>query len=174
MTNPTVPVPDRREFLAYFSTIGLASTLLPGVLWSKVAAGADITKETIASAEEIAGMSFTEDERTMMVRNLTQMRQSIDALHKTTLENAVAPALVFDPLPPGVSLPKKTKQPAAPSRVPMMARPGSLDELAFEPVTRLASLVRTRKVKPSELTEMYLSRLKRFDPQLKCVISLTE
>ena len=174
MTNPTVPVPDRREFLAYFSTIGLASTLLPGVLWSKVAAGADITKETIASAEEIAGMSFTEDERTMMVRNLTQMRQSIDALHKTTLENAVAPALVFDPLPPGVSLPKKTKQPAAPSRVPMLARPGSLDELAFESVTRLASLVRARKVKPSELTEMYLSRLKRFDPQLKCVISLTE
>jgi len=173
MTNPT-STPDRREFLAYFSSIGLGSTLLPGVLWSKVAAGADITKETIAAAEEIAGMTFTDDERAMMVRNLTQMRQSIDALHKTTLDNAVAPALVFDPLPPAVTLPPKTKKPMVRSRIPMMARPGSLDELAFLPVTQLASLVRARTVKPSELTEMYLSRLKRYDPQLRCVISLTE
>ena len=173
MTNPTM-TPDRREFLAYFSSIGLGATLLPGVLWSKVAEGADITKETIAAAEEIAGMSFTDEERTMMVRNLTQMRQSIDALHKTTLDNSVAPALVFDPLPPGVTLPKKVKQPAAPSRVAMVGRPGSLDELAFQTVRQLAQLVRTRKVKPSELTEMYLSRLKRFDPQLHCVITLTE
>jgi Asp-tRNA(Asn)/Glu-tRNA(Gln) amidotransferase A subunit family amidase len=58
--------------------------------------------------------------------------------------------------------------------VPVMARPGNLEELAFAPVTELSELVRTRKVKPSELTEMYLSRLKRFDPQLHCVITLTE
>ena len=44
---------DRRHFLAYFSSLGLGSTLLPGVLWAKVSAGAEITKETIAAAEEI-------------------------------------------------------------------------------------------------------------------------
>src|SRR5881296_988371 len=69
---------DRREFLAYFSSIGLGSSLLPGVLWTKVAAGADITKETIAAAEEIAGVTFTDEERAMMVRNLTNAKQSID------------------------------------------------------------------------------------------------
>ena len=60
------------------------------------------------------------------------------------------------------------------AKVPVMARPGSLDELAYEPVTQLSELVRTRKVKPSELTDMYLSRLKRYDPQLHFVINLTE
>ncbi len=59
-------------------------------------------------------------------------------------------------------------------RVAVMARPGALEELAFLPVSKLSEMVRTRRVKPSELTEMYLDRLKRFDPQLKCVISLTE
>ena len=49
MTTPALP--DRRHFLAYFSSIGLGSTLLPGVLWAKVSAGAEITKETIAAAE---------------------------------------------------------------------------------------------------------------------------
>jgi len=55
-----------------------------------------------------------------------------------------------------------------------MARPGSLEELAFLPVAHLSQLVRARKIKPSELTDMYLSRLKRYDPQLRCVITLTE
>ena len=58
---PTLP--DRRAFMAYCGSLGLGSTLLPGVLWGKVAAGAEITKETIAAAEEIAGVSFTDDER---------------------------------------------------------------------------------------------------------------
>src|SRR5688572_31581217 len=111
MTNAVRMSPDRRDFLAYFSSIGLGASLLPGVLWSKVAAGAEITKETIAAAEEIAGVSYTDEERAMMVRNLTNQKQSIDALHKTTLANDVAPALVFAPVPPGVKLPAKRKLP---------------------------------------------------------------
>ena len=174
MSTQTPVAHDRREFLAYFSSIGLGSTLLPGVLWAKVAAGAEITKDTIASAEEIAGMTFTDDERTMMVRSLTQQRQQIDALHKVTLDNSIAPAIVFDPMPPGVSLPAKKKTLTTRARQPMLSRPGALEELAFKSVAQLSELVRTRKVKPSELTEMYLARLKRYDPQLHCVITLTE
>jgi len=166
--------PDRRAFLEYFGSIGLGTSLLPGVLWAKVAAGAEITKETIASAEEISGMTFTDEERAMMVRNLTQQRQAIDALHKVALDNSVAPAIVFDPLPPGAVLPKKVKQPAVRWRVPLMASPGALEELAFAPVTQLSELIRTRRVKPSDLTAMYLNRIKRYDPQLHAVITLTE
>jgi Asp-tRNA(Asn)/Glu-tRNA(Gln) amidotransferase A subunit family amidase len=170
----TQTLPDRRLFLTYFSSLGLGSTLLPGVLWAKVSAGAEITKETIAAAEEIAGVSFTDDERTMMVRNLNNQKNAIAALHKIALDNSVSPVLVFDPLPAGASLPEKRKERMTRERIPVMARPGSLEELAFEPVARLSELIRTRRVRPSELTEMYLARLKRYDPQLHCVISLTE
>jgi Asp-tRNA(Asn)/Glu-tRNA(Gln) amidotransferase A subunit family amidase len=173
-TAPTASRPDRRDFLTYFSSIGLGTSLLPGVLWSKVAAGAEITKETIASAEEIAGVAFTDEERTMMVRNLTQTKQQIEALHRVTIDNSIAPAILFEPVPPGVTLPAKKRTPMQREKVAVMARPGSLEELAFLPVSKLSEMVRTRRVKPSELTEMYLDRLKRFDPQLKCVISLTE
>lgn len=165
---------DRREFLAYFSSIGLGSSLLPGVLWSKVAAGAEITKETIATAEEIAGVTFTDDERAMMVRNLTNQKQAIERLHSIQLDNSVSPALIFDPVPPGATLPAKNKQPMVRENVAVLTRPGSIEELAFLPVSRLSVLVRTRQVKAIELTEMSLDRLKRYDPQLKCVITLTE
>ncbi|MFQ5876408.1 MAG: amidase [Acidobacteriota bacterium] len=52
--------------------------------------------------------------------------------------------------------------------------PADLDDLAFLPVTRLAALIKSRRITSVELTRMYLDRLKRLDPQLKCVITLTE
>ena len=57
---------DRRAFMAYFSSIGLGSTLLPGVLWAQVQQqqqGPAITKEMIAAAEQIAGVEFSDEER---------------------------------------------------------------------------------------------------------------
>ena len=70
------PAYDRRTFMAYFGSIGLGSTLLPGVLWGQQqqTQAPDITKEMIASAEEISGLHFSDDERTAMVRDLQQMR----------------------------------------------------------------------------------------------------
>jgi Asp-tRNA(Asn)/Glu-tRNA(Gln) amidotransferase A subunit family amidase len=168
---------DRRAFMAYFGSIGLGSTLFPGVLWAQAQQqpqSLTITKEMIAAAEQISGLQFSDDERAAMVRNLQGMRSAIETLHKEPLDQSVLPAIVFDPVPPGKTLAKKTKALMVRSKVPVMARPGSLDELAFAGVNELAELVRTRKVKPSELTEMYLSRLKRYDPQLHFVINLTE
>ena len=65
-------------------------------------------------------------------------------------------AIVFDPVPPGEKLPAKNKSAMTRARVAVMSRPGNLDELAFATVSQLSELVRTRKVKPTELTEMYL------------------
>lgn len=169
---------DRRHFIATCASMGVGSTLLPGVLWGRLAAGADITKETIACAEEIAGVSFTDEQRAMMVDNLKRQSAASAALHKALPSNALAPALTFDPVPPGVTLPKRLTAPvkavAARARVPIMARPQSLEELAFAPVSVLSTLVQRRRVKSLELTNMYLARLQRFDPQLHAVISLTE
>ena len=53
-------------------------------------------------------------------------------------------------------------------------RPGSAEELAFLPVTELSSLIRSRQISSIELTKLYLDRLKRFDPLLKCVVTFTE
>ena len=60
------------------------------------------------------------------------------------------------------------------SKVAVRARPADVDELAFLPVTELSELVRRRRVTSLELTQMYLARLRKYDPVLRCVISLTE
>src|SRR5205085_8699562 len=91
---------DRRAFMAYFSSIGLGSTLFPGVLWAQAQQqpqGPAITNETIAAAEQIADVSFTDQERTALVRGLQQARNAIDQLHQLPLDMSVLPAIVFDP-----------------------------------------------------------------------------
>ncbi len=57
---------------------------------------------------------------------------------------------------------------------PRLTPSASLEAVAFWPVTHLAQLLRTRQVTSRELTEMYLERLKRYNPQLNCVATLTE
>ena len=100
---------DRRKFLAYFSTIGLGTTLLPGVLWAKVADGAEITVASIACAEEVAGLKFTDEQRQQMLDGLKSQEQQVEALHQIPLDNSVPPAILFDPVPPGVTLPMLVK-----------------------------------------------------------------
>lgn len=165
---------DRRAFLGYFSAIGLGATLLPGVLWAQVMDGAEITTATIACAEEISGLTFTPEQRQQMVDGLKGQESQIEQLHKIPLANSVAPAIVFDPVPPGVTLTLPVKRPTVRSRVPLRAMPNALEDLAFLPVTELAELVRRRKVTSTQLTEMYLGRIRKYDPVLLAVITLTE
>ena len=61
-------------------------------------------------------------------------------------------------------------------RTPVAARalPATDEEIAFLPVTELSELIRRRKLTSTRLTGIYLDRLKKYDPVLHCVITLTE
>src|SRR2546423_7759267 len=99
----------------------------------------------------------------------------IETLHKIALPNSIAPSIVFDPLPPGVMPPREPKRKMI--RAPQRSRvnvTSNLEELAFLPVTDLSRLIQSRRVTSLQLTQMYLARIKRYDPILKCVITLTE
>jgi Asp-tRNA(Asn)/Glu-tRNA(Gln) amidotransferase A subunit family amidase len=132
-----------------------------------------ITEETIAAVEKLIGFTFTESERALMVKGLGSRLADYDKLRTVPLENSVAPALRFDPRLPGMTFDKE-RHPLRMGKVPPLERLDDLEELAFYPVTHLAQLIQTRQVSSVELTEMCLNRLKRYDPILKCVVTLTE
>ncbi|MHB1021728.1 MAG: amidase [Acidobacteriaceae bacterium] len=177
---------DRRHFLAVCSRLGLAGTLMPGALFtvaaqaqensSEAVKGVKITPEMMDAAAAIAGLSFTAEQKQMMLEGLNEQRQSVEVIRGLHLQNSVAPSFVFDPVPPGMSL-QKGKKPMKISAAPALASsalPKDLEEVAFFTVRELAELVRTKKVSSVDLTQMYLTRLKRYDPMLHCVITLTE
>lgn len=163
----------RRDFLSRCTALGVSSTLFPGVLWAKVSAGEEITDASITAAAEIAGVTFTDEERALMLEGLKGQTRNLIALHEIKLDNATAPAIVFNPLPRADALPKGAQRPVVMSRQAPAAKPADLESLAFAPLTQLADLVRRRQVTSTALTTMYLDRLERLDPRLLCVTTLT-
>lgn len=163
----------RRDFLTRCGALGVASTLFPGVLWAKVSVGEEITDASIAAAAEIAGVTFSDEERALMLDGLKGQTRSLVALHGIKLENATAPAIVFNPLPRPDALPKGPQRPIIMSRQTARAKPTDLGSLAFAPLTALADLIRRKQVTSVELTTMYLDRLARLDAKLLCVTTLT-
>ncbi|MDH3816917.1 MAG: amidase [Acidobacteriota bacterium] len=170
MTTNSPPV-DRRRFMAFLSGFGVAG-LAADQLWAAAAQGA-ITAADLEGAARIAGLDFTEDERDLMLEGLDDLREDYVDIRKVPLDNSIAPALQFDPRLPGFDYDPGPRH-FRPSRPTPVAVPENLEELAFLPVTQLAQLVRTRRVSSVALTEMYIERLKRFDPTLHCVITVTE
>jgi Asp-tRNA(Asn)/Glu-tRNA(Gln) amidotransferase A subunit family amidase len=166
---------DRRRFLAAFSGIGLGSTLLPGTLWALAQGKPAITKEMIEKAEAIAGVAIPDDLRATMLSNLNDQAKGYESIYALHMPNSVEPCLLFDPLLPGMSLAPENglrKMSAAPA-VAARGVPKNLEEVAFWSVRDLAELVRARKVSATALTEMYLTRLERYDPLLKFNVTLT-
>src|SRR5260370_32368280 len=106
------------------------------------------------------------------VRHLAKRLAPIYGLH---MNNHGAPALIFDPVIPGMKL-ETARRPLKISAATTASAsfPKNLEDAAFYSVRQLGELVRTRKVSSVALTEMYLERLKRYAPTLKFVITLTE
>lgn len=185
---PSSTLLDRRRFFAVCSAAGFASTLLPGALYTLAAqaqAGTPssdeasspkpITAEMIDTAAAVAGVSISAEQRKDLLEGLNQQRASYKAIRALHMPNSVAPALIFDPLPPGATLPTTESHPPRLSKAPAIATvPANLEELAFLSVRELAEYLRRKKVSSIALTEMYLKRLKHYDPLLHFVVTLTE
>ncbi|NJD11082.1 MAG: amidase [Gemmatimonadetes bacterium] len=165
---------DRRTFFGYCSALGLGGTLLPGALWAFTQEGQErVTAAMVRQAEQLAGLEFTDQERDNLVRGLNGNLRNYELIRAVPIANAVPPAVQFDPVLPGTVLPAE-RRPFRYTRERGVRRPENLAAVAFWPVTKLAELVRSKQVRPSELTRMYLERLKRYGPGLEAVVTLTE
>jgi Asp-tRNA(Asn)/Glu-tRNA(Gln) amidotransferase A subunit family amidase len=178
---------DRRSFLAVTASAGFASTLFPGALFTLVSQAEaqtqtgpkpehpklqPITQDMIDQAAALAGVTITPDQAKMMLKGLNEQRSGYAAIRKLDLPNSVAPAYIFDPLPPGTTVNTQRHAPVYSRAVATM--PNNLEDAAFYTVPQLADLVRRRKVSSVDLTQMYIARLKRYDPTLHFLITLTE
>ena len=175
---------DRRHFLNVCGSFGFATTLLPGALYAMVAQSAaqKITPELIDQAAIIADVSVDPDQRAAMISMLTQNRKSFEEVRELKLTNDIPPAFIFDPMPPGQAPappplyadPRKSLHLGSAPAIAGKDVPKDLNDLAFATARELGELVRLKKVSSLALTEMYLARLKKYDPQLHFVITLTE
>ena len=181
-------MPSRRRFLAstLAAGVGLPVAALPAPLGAHRAApgvppGAvplpdarvrPVTADQIAAAEGVFGLSFTPAQRELMLDDVNERLESLDAIRAAEPPNSVPPALVLDLGLGGVARPA----PGEGARVPTPAgvrRPASDRDLAFASIPELGALLRGGAVTAVELAELFLGRLERFDPTLQAVVTLT-
>ena len=159
--------------------------LLPALLLGTAcfAAGASVARPTapdeitapmLRTAQQLSGLNFSDAQLNSTHRNLSGYRDSYEALRKVTLPNSVAPAVGFDPRPLRPLRPLRLRQAQVGAGGSAGRLPANRDDLAFHTVRQLGELLRTRLITSEELTCFFLARLKKYDPQLHCVITLTE
>src|SRR5215208_440549 len=135
-----------------------------------------ISRETLDCAEKVFGIDFTNPEEEAALRGVNGNLDNFERLRALDIPLDTEPAISFRPYLPG----KKPKPGAAPgakikvTAAAPAARHSSIEELAFWPVTALAPLLQRREVSSTDLTRMYLERLKKHNPRLNCVVTLTE
>jgi len=137
-------------------------------------AGPPVSPSTFAEAEKLVQVELSAEDRQTAAGN---WRKSMAPLYERRtgprkFSPSLAPATRWDPVLPG--------QQAGPGRDRFIRTPGTPDplpsndqDIAFAPVSRLSRWIETRQLASERLTRIYLDRLERFDPKLRCVITLT-
>ena len=163
---------NRRQFFEYFAAIGITSAVMPACQPGELEDKVEITVETIEAAEKIAGIKLTPEERKKIVERLNKNLEIYRGLREKKIDNSMNSALVFNPIPPGMTFSTEKK----PFRYSVVGvkKTARIEDVAFYSVLQLAKLIKTRQITSTELTNMYLTRLKKFDPKLKFVTNLTE
>jgi len=132
-----------------------------------------IRKEDIPNTGKIFGLEFTDAERDSMQDALNEQLGYYTNIRKVHLANSVPPAILFNPIPVGFKFEQKQFSLKL-DNYSNTKMPAHIEDLAYYSVGELAYLIKTKKISSTELTKMFLDRLKKWRPKLHSVITLTE
>jgi Asp-tRNA(Asn)/Glu-tRNA(Gln) amidotransferase A subunit family amidase len=138
--------------------------------------GPEVSPATFAEAEKLVQIELTEAERAVAAAswraNLASLYERRTGPRKVALESTLSPATRWNPMLPGMK-----SRPARDQFIRSRTDPGPLPlnsaDITFAPVTRLSRWIEQRQITSEQLTHLYLRRLEEFNPQLRCVITLT-
>jgi Asp-tRNA(Asn)/Glu-tRNA(Gln) amidotransferase A subunit family amidase len=173
--DPTpAPAPTRRHLLKVLAGLGVGSAVFRRALAADAEKVVTVTPEMVQQAEWIAGLKLAEADRKSLAGALTRSLREFEAMRAVKVANGVAPPLAFNPAPWMPPSREGRRGTVEPTTRDAPKKPAAADELAFLPVTSLSALLRNRLVSSVELTKLCLERLKKHDPTLHCVVTLTE
>jgi Asp-tRNA(Asn)/Glu-tRNA(Gln) amidotransferase A subunit family amidase len=188
---------SRREFLAYGSAGLLGAAIqakaqnpapainqnpsappgAPTAFGTAPPVGPEVSAATFAEAEKLVQIEMTSADRATAASNwrmqMAPLFERRTGPRKIALEPALAPATQWNPMLPGMRIPQQEGGVFVRSSDPHLPLPASEEEIAFAPVWQLSRWIESKQITSTRLTEIYLSRLERFDPKLHCVITLT-
>ena len=180
---------SRREFLTQTSLAVLGATVAahsqqpneqtpgaPPAFGTAPPVGPEVSTETFAQAQKLVQVEMSPEHLAQAAGNwrvsLAPLYERRTGPKKTALEDGLAPATRWNPLIPGVAA-GPAKDVFVRSKADAGPLPAKDEDIAFAPLWKLSRWVEQRKITSERLTKLYLARLEKYNPKLKCVITLT-
>ena len=131
-----------------------------------------ITKEMMRQAEKLIGIELTDAQEAMALAGVNRNLDAYETNRKIDIPLDTEPAIAFHP----ARAKKELHTPKTKFRFGKVELPPfkTVEDLAFATVPQLAELIRTRRITSTDLTKMYLARLKKYGTKLISVVTLTE
>ena len=166
---------SRADFLKTL-VLGVMSTGAGSVLAteseSTVAQATQLTLEDMRSFAKIAGLTMSDAELEQAMRSIANDRAGYASVREAVNDNSLVPPNVYR-VPGVVDELVGTKVEVRCAKV-NPKKPTSAEDIAFLTVAELGHLLKTKQISSSELTKIYLERLKKYGPKLLCLVTLTE
>ena len=170
----------RRRILAAISSLGIGSAVFQRALADEAAKTTGLTVEQIQSAEWVAGIDLTDEQRAALLKDLDEVRSDGEAIRKLPRSYETLPAFRFDPemVDPASavrsSVPKKWLVDDTQSvSGDTLEAAGNSDDLSWLSIRELGRRLRSKSVTAVQLAEHCLRKLEQADSKLHCVVNLT-
>lgn len=163
---------QKLKTIAITLVVGIIATSIFWVIYFN-RGSSEIQLRDIESFEKLAGLEFTKAKRDSMLEGVISNLESFQAVRDLEMPNSVWPSVLFNPIIPGMDF-DRVQYPIDWKLPQRVALPENREELAFYTVTELSVLIRTRQLTSEELTKLSIDRIKRHDPALLAVVTLTE
>ena len=138
--------------------------------------GPEVSASTFAEAEKLVQIELTPADRAQAAGNWrTSMAPYYERRvgpRKVSIEATTAPWSRWDSTLPGMTS-GPSRNEFLRSHVAPGVLPSSDEQIAFAPLTKLSRWIETRKLTSERLTNIYLTRIERFNPKINCIITLT-
>lgn len=136
-----------------------------------------INTTDILVSEKLFSLKFTEEKRKLLLNNVDIQLESYEKNRVISLPNNSPSAISFSPRVPGVIYQTLKDNECEIFKVQDFSdlkRPENLEDVAFYSIPQLAYYIKNAIISSVELTQMYISRLKRLNEKLECVITFTD
>jgi len=137
--------------------------------------GPEVSAATFAEAEKLVQFPLTDAEREMAAaswrKTLASVYERRTGPRKLALEETLSPATIWNPLIPGEKAAEQRDRFLRSTA--SVSLPAKDEDIAFAPVTHLSRWLENRQLSSERLTRIYLDRLDKFNPQLRCAITIT-
>ncbi len=182
---------SRREFVA-LGSLGLLAGIVPAqtpdaqsqtptpgappAFGTAVPVGPEVSAATFKEAEKLVQVEMTPKDLDQAASNwrmqMAPVYERRVGPRKLALEETLAPATQWNPSLPGIvrGMPGADKFVRSADR--QVSLPSDEAEIAYASVAQLSRWIERRELTSERLTQIYLRRIEKFDPKLRCVITL--